>query len=170
MAESGISRGSILHQFPNRLALAIETMALAMRSVVEQAHDRASRIDDPFERLAGYADIVWETHSSAEGLALTDILQAARWDSELASGIHQNTRNAEEQIARELEDMARDAGFREPMAMVARGWLLMASARGLIIESRLGYDRPMIRSAVEEMKHSHRRFCTAMATSGEADG
>jgi AcrR family transcriptional regulator len=162
MAEAGISRGSVLHQFPNRIALAINTAERAMQTVVDEARARAMRIEDPFARLADYAQIVWDTHSMREGLALTEILQAARWDSELAAGIRPFTQKAEDEVAVELVELARAAGLAEPGIMIARGWLLVASARGLIIESRLGYHRPMIAEAVEEMKRSHRRFCEAM--------
>ena len=162
MAEAGISRGSVLHQFPNRVALAIETMARTMEVVVMEARRLAAVIDDPFSRLADYAQIVWDTHSMPEGLALTEILQAARWDEELAEGIRPFIQKAEDAVAVELVELAEAAGFPNPQVMVARGWLLVASARGLIIESRLGYTRPIIAEAVEEMKRSHRRYCESV--------
>ncbi|WP_199554721.1 TetR/AcrR family transcriptional regulator [Sandaracinobacteroides hominis] len=162
MAQARISRGSVLHQFPNRMSLAVETVARSLQAVMQEARLRAERIEDPFARLADYARIVWETHAMPAGLALTEILQAARWDAELAAAIRPFTIQSEEEIATELAEMARLAGFRDPQIMVARGWLLVASARGLIIESRLGYERPMISAAIEEMKQSHRRFCETM--------
>ena len=162
MAEAGISRGSVLHQFPNRVALTIATMARSMEVVVSEARRMSALIHDPFTRLADYAQIVWDTHSLPEGLALTEILQAARWDEELAAGIRPFTQKSEDEVAVELAQLARAAGFPYPQVMVARGWLLVASARGLIIESRLGYERPMIAEAVEEMKRSHRRYCESV--------
>ncbi len=159
MHEAGISRGSVLHQFPNRVALAIATVARSMQVVMAEARVQAGKIADPFSRLADYPQVVWDTHSLPEGLALTEILQAARWDMELAAGIRPITQRAEDEVALELVALARAAGFPDPQLMVARGWLLVASARGLIIESRLGYERPIIAQAVEEMKQSHRRFC-----------
>ena len=78
MAKAGLSRGSVLHQFPTRLDLAIATAQRTMRAVMDAARERANAIDDPFERLAGYAQIVWDTHSTPEGLALTDILNLSR--------------------------------------------------------------------------------------------
>lgn len=162
MAEASISRGSVLHQFPNRVALAIATMARSMEVVVAEARRMSALIEDPFSRLADYAQIVWDTHSMPEGLALTEILQAARWDEELAAGIRPFTQQSEDEVAVELAELAEAAGFADPQVMVARGWLLVASARGLIIESRLGYERPIIAEAVEEMKRSHRRYCESV--------
>jgi AcrR family transcriptional regulator len=139
MAKAGLSRGSVLHQFPTRLDLAIATAQRTMRAVMDAARERANAIDDPFERLAGYAQIVWDTHSTPEGLALTDILNAARWDTELLAAI--------QPVAAQVE------------SEIARGWLLVSSARGLIIEHRLGSNRHVINAAIEEMKLSHRRYC-----------
>ena len=159
MAKAGLSRGSVLHQFPTRLDLAIATAERTMRAVMDAARTRASAVDDPFERLAGYADIVWDTHSTPEGLALTDILHAARWDGELLAAIQPVAAQVEAEIAGELRLLAAAGGLAEPEAMVARGWLLVASARGLIIEHRLGSNRHVVNAAIEEMKLSHRRYC-----------
>ncbi|WP_339346972.1 TetR/AcrR family transcriptional regulator [uncultured Sphingomonas sp.] len=159
MAKAGLSRGSVLHQFPTRLDLAIATAQRTMRAVMDAARERANAIDDPFERLAGYAQIVWDTHSTPEGLALTDILNAARWDTELLAAIQPVAAQVEAEIAEELRALATAGGLAEPEAMVARGWLLVSSARGLIIEHRLGSNRHVINAAIEEMKLSHRRYC-----------
>ncbi|MBY0300797.1 MULTISPECIES: TetR/AcrR family transcriptional regulator [Sphingomonas] len=161
MAKAGLSRGSVLHQFPTRLDLAIATAQRTMRAVMDAARERANAIDDPFERLAGYAQIVWDTHSTPEGLALTDILNAARWDTELLAAIQPVAAQVEAEIAEELRALATAGGLAEPEAMVARGWLLVSSARGLIIEHRLGSNRHVINAAIEEMKLSHRRYCEA---------
>lgn len=159
MAKAGLSRGSVLHQFPTRLDLTIATADRTMHTVIETAREQASRIADPFERLAGYAQIVWDTHAMPEGLALTDILQAARWDSELLTAIQPVAAQVEEEVATELRTLATMGGLADPEAMVARGWLLVSSARGLIIEHRLGSNRQVINAAIEEMKSSHRRYC-----------
>ncbi len=159
MARAGLSRGSVLHQFPTRLDLAIATAERTMRAVMDAARTRAHAVDDPFERLAGYADIVWDTHSTPEGLALTDILHAARWDGELLAAIQPVAAQVEAEIAGELRLLAAAGGLVEPEAMVARGWLLVASARGLIIEHRLGSNRHVVNAAIEEKKLSHRRYC-----------
>lgn len=161
MAEAGLSRGSVLHQFPTRLDLTIATAERSMRRVMEAARDRAATIDDPFERLAGYAQIVWDTHSQPDGLAVTDILQAARWDGDLLRGIQPVAAEIETEVEQELIALATAGGLADPAAMVARGWMLVATARGLIMEYGLNHDRRMILAAIEEMKSSHRRYCEA---------
>lgn len=162
MAEADISRGSVLHQFPTRLDLAIATAERSMRTVMDEARAMAAGIDDPFARMADYAQIVWDTHSMPEGLALADILQSARWDAELAAGIAPIAAIVEAEVADELVALATAAGVADPAVLVPRGWMLIASARGLIIERGVDGNRPMINAAIEEMKRSHRRYCETL--------
>mgnify|MGYP002651686142 CR=1 FL=1 len=161
MAESGISRGSVLHQFPNRLALAVATAERTLEVVIELARKAAAAKPDPFERMASHAEVMWQAHSSPEGLALNEIVTAAGWDRELAEGIRPIIEDVEADIRVQFLDMAREAGLPDPEAFVARGWWLVASVRGLVIEHRLLQPRPMIDAALEEMKASHRRYCEA---------
>lgn len=163
MAEAGLSRGSVLHQFPNRVALMVATAERAMRRVMDAAGEMAAAIEDPFERLSDYARISWETHAAPEGLALTDILLAARWDAELIAGLQPVASQVEQEIHDEFIKLASDAGFEDAEALVPHGWLLIASVRGLIIEHSLGYERPMILAAIDRMMERHRRFCANLA-------
>jgi AcrR family transcriptional regulator len=162
MAESGISRGSVLHQFPNRLALAVATAERTLQVVIELARAGAQAKADPFERLASHAEVVWDAHSSPEGLALNEIVMAAGWDRELAEGIRPIVEVVEADIHEQFVELAREAGLPDPEAFVARGWWLVSSVRGLVIEHRLLQPRPVIDAAVEEMKASHRRYCEAL--------
>lgn len=162
MAESGISRGSVLHQFPNRLALAVATAERTLQVVIDLARVASELKPDAFERLASHAEVMWDAHSSPEGLALNEIVTAAGWDRELAEGIRPIVEEVEADIRVQFVDMAREAGLPDPEAFVARGWWLVSSVRGLVIEHRLLQPRPMIDAAVEEMKASHRRYCEAL--------
>jgi hypothetical protein len=105
---------------------------------------------------------VWDAHSSPEGLALNEIVMAAGWDRELAEGIRPIVEVVEADIHEQFVELAREAGLPDPEAFVARGWWLVSSVRGLVIEHRLLQPRPVIDAAVEEMKASHRRYCEAL--------
>lgn len=159
MVEAGLSRGSVLHQFPTRLELSVASAEYAMREVMAEARARAVAVQDAYERLASYADTLWETQSQFHGLAVTDILLATRWDQELALALQPVTSEIEIQIHDELLQLAREAGLADPEGYVPHGWLLLASVRGLIIEHKLNPERSMILKAIEVMKDEHRRLC-----------
>lgn len=159
MAEAGLSRGSVLHQFPTRLELTVATAEAAMRVVMADTEERAAAVADPFERLLHYPTIMWETHTDSHALALTDILLAARWNTELAQALLPVTSAIELQVSDEFLSLASAAGLPDPAAYVPHGWLLLASTRGLIIEYKLDPSRPMILEAIAMMKAEHQRLC-----------
>lgn len=163
MAEAALSRGSVLHQFPNRVTLMVAAAERAMHRVMDAAREMSGAIDDPFERLADYARISWEAHSLPEGLALTDILLAARWDAELTAGLQPVAAQVEQDIHDEFIKLASEAGFADAEALIPHGWLLIASVRGLIIEHSINPSRPMILAAIDRMMERHRRFCDNFA-------
>lgn len=163
MAETGLSRGSILHQFRNRIELAVATAEYTMEFAVAETRRRASAIPDPFDRIADYPRIMWETQSQIEGVALTDILLATRWDMELAAAIQPITERIESEVGRELTRLAGQAGFADPAAFVPHGWLLLASIRGLVVEFSFSRSRPMILAAAETMQREHRQLCERLA-------
>lgn len=159
MAEAGLSRGSLLHQFPTRLELTVATAEHAMRTVMADANQRVGKIKSPIDRLVQYPTVMWETQSSDCGLALTDILLAARWDKNLAEALRPVTSKIELQVSEELLQLAQNAGLPDPAAFVPHGWLLLASTRGLIIEYRLDPSRSMILTAIKALQEEHRLLC-----------
>lgn len=163
MAETGLSRGSVLHQFRNRIELTVATAEYTMQFAMSDTRRRAEAIADPFERVASYAQTMWETQSQPEGVALSDILLATRWDEELAAAIRPITDWVEAEVSAELLKLATDAGFADPAAFVPHGWLLLATVRGLVIEFSFSRSRPLILAAAETMKQQHRALCATLA-------
>lgn len=159
MAEAGLSRGSLLHQFPTRLELTVATAEHAMRTVMADAHQRVQAIATPLERLVQYPGVMWETQIGDCGLALTDILLAARWDKQLATAMLPVTSRIELQVSAELLELAQNAGLPDPAAYVPHGWLLLASTRGLLIEYKLDPSRPIILDAMQALQDEHRLLC-----------
>ncbi len=169
MQEAGLSRGSVLHQFPTRVALAAETAKRCMYSVMDASDALAVAIADPYERFADYPRIMWETQSSPEGLAFTDILLTMRWDRELASALQSIASQVEQDIHDAFVRMAAEAGFSDTEAVVPHGWLLLANVRGLLMEHALNPNRPMILEAINLMKTNHRAFCERMRAASIAN-
>ena len=159
MAEAGLSRGSLLHQFPTRLELTVAAAEYAMRTVMADADRRVRAIGTPLERLVQYPTVMWDAQISDCGLALTDILLAARWDTHLADALLPVTSKIELQVSAELLELAQSAGLPDPAAYVPHGWLLLASTRGLIIEYKLDPSRPIILEAMQALQNEHCLLC-----------
>lgn len=162
--DSGISRGSILHHFPNRTALAIAAADRSLRLVLDQSDERYAQLTDPYEKLLSHAQIAWETHNLPPGLALMEILQAARWDTDLSAALRPIIESGEQEVKQRLSRLAANAGVRNPAQYVSRGWLLVATVRGMIIEHSFNPNREIINAAIADMKEAHRRFCERVTT------
>lgn len=79
---AGVSRGAMLHHFRTKADL----MAFVMEEVFEQEvalyKKLLAGIDDPRERLIAYPAAVWTVLSRPEAVAVLEILQGARSDTE----------------------------------------------------------------------------------------
>lgn len=159
MAEAGLSRGSVLHQFPTRLELTVACADHAMRGMMDVSAARAAEIADPFDRLADYADVMWAANVCDYGIVVTEILLATRWDGELAQALQPVTQEIETRIHAEYIKLATEAGLPDPQAYVPHGWMLLGSVRGLVIEYTLNPARPMILEAIAVMKDEYRGVC-----------
>jgi len=133
-----------------------------MYSVIAASNALAAAMPDPYERFADCPRVMWETQSSPEGLAFTDILLTMRWDRELAHALQSIASQVEQDIHDAFVRMAAEAGFSDTEAVVPHGWLLLANVRGLLMEYALNPNRPMILEAINLMKSNHRAFCEQM--------
>lgn len=168
LSGASVSRGSLLHQFPNRIALMVTTAEWAMDAMLASSQRSAASISDAFERLVAYSHITWAVHNEPSGLTVMDLLLAARWDRDLAQALQPVALRIEQDIQRGLLDLAREAGLPDPSAYIPQGWVIVATTRGLMTEMSIGVDRPMISAAVDQMHEHHRLFCLSLAKGEKA--
>ncbi|WP_375209768.1 TetR/AcrR family transcriptional regulator [Hyphomonas jannaschiana] len=162
MAKAGISRGSVLNQFPTRLDLMTATIEAAMRGMMADTSARFARISDPVERLRRLCDLYWETQCLPVSAAVTEVLLAARWDMELAAMLGRVTKEIEIELDAETRRRGEDAGVNDPEALVVHARMLILSLRGMTLELMFDPDRQIIHHALEEIRASHQAFCDRM--------
>jgi AcrR family transcriptional regulator len=159
MSKSGISRGSVLNQFPTRLDLMSATIEAAMRTMMADTATRFARIADPVERLRRLCDLYWETQSLPVSVAVTEVLLAARWDTELATMLVRVTREIEIELDAETRRRGAEAGVNDIEALVVHARMLILSLRGMTLELMFDPDRQIIHHALDEIRASHQAFC-----------
>ncbi|WP_321489164.1 TetR/AcrR family transcriptional regulator [uncultured Hyphomonas sp.] len=162
MSKSGISRGSVLNQFPTRLDLMTATIETAMRAMMADTSARFARIADPVERLRRLCDVYWETQKLPLAAAVTEVLLAARWDTELASMLGRVTKEIEIELDAETRRRGMEAGVNDVEALVVHTRMLILSLRGMTLELMFDPDRQIIHHALEEIRASHDAFCDRM--------
>ncbi|WP_179043326.1 TetR/AcrR family transcriptional regulator [Sphingobium lactosutens] len=159
MAEAGLSRGSVLLQFPTRLHLTLATAEFAMAEMLKNSEALGATIADPVERFCRFADIVWDVHRTPPSIALTDILLASRWDQDLAAGLKPLAEEAERHVDERFTEVAAQAGIKNIESVVLHGRVLNASVRGMTIDLAFNPSREVILLALETLKRDYEAFC-----------
>lgn len=155
MQATGISRGSVLHQFPTRMDLMAAAAEFAMNTMVADTTESTSAIPDARRQLEALAEIMWVAHRSDSAIALTEVLMSSRSDRGLARRLTPLAERVETQIDAQVSGIARRAGIADPQPVLAWTRLLIASMRGLVIEFMLQPDRRMILAALDALKVQH---------------
>ncbi len=143
--EAGVSRGAILHHFGTRAVL----MAEVIRDVFEKERQEYLRLDAQAHlghRAADWPTMLWEVFSQPSGLAVLEILQAARSDSELSERVTA-TQQAIEDLAQEGMKSSFNAGSNPHLMDEMR--LIVWAIRGLSIAQVLIKDPLEIGRSVE---------------------
>jgi AcrR family transcriptional regulator len=134
LQEAGVSRGSMLHQFPTR----IDLMLGVVQSVFEDENGRyyewLSKVDDRLERILRLPELLWETNSRPEGIAVLEILLASRSDAVLSSALVPLQAELDRIQRGWAREMLVEAGLRVDDEGPPLRRMLLAAARGLAID------------------------------------
>ena len=168
MSKAGISRGSVLNQFPTRLDLMAATMDAAVRILVDDVQTRLDAISGPEQQLRKMFDVLWANQNIPEGVVITELLLAARWDTELAAEMARALPTFEEEFDDRTRQIAIRAKARDPEACVLCARMLVLALRGITLELMFDPDRKIILRALREIGALYENFCDYML--GITDG
>lgn len=161
MAEAGVSRGSLLNQFPTRIALMAATSEAAMQAMIADTRARTAKIASPADQYRAMCDIAWAAQNMAEGTAVTEVLLAARRDEALALAFRPVAQRIEAEIDQYTEELARAAGVkaRDIDSCLLHGRLQILSLRGIALELSFDPRRKMINRALDQIRAQHGAHC-----------
>lgn len=159
MAKAGVSRGSVLNQFPTRLDLMSAASEAAMRTMIADTRARFEGVDDPAQKMRRLCDMFWQTQNIPEGAAVTEVLLAARWDADLAERLRHIAVEIEVEIDADVQRIALAAGVKDVEACIVHARMLILSLRGITLELMFDPKRDVIHSALAELRAMHAAFC-----------
>jgi AcrR family transcriptional regulator len=142
--EAGVSRGAILHHFGTRAML----MAEVIRDVFEKERAEYERLDAESHlghNVADWPSMLWQVFRKPSGLAVLEILQAARSDKELAELVT-STQQAVEDLAQDT--MTATYGSSRGSLFMDEMRLIVWAIRGLSIAQVLVKDPEEIGGSV----------------------
>ncbi|MAK62469.1 MAG: hypothetical protein CMK09_15980 [Ponticaulis sp.] len=159
MQDTGLSRGSVLNQFPTRTEMMVEVADYAMHATIRHSNRLLAEFGTSREAVIGFFDVTWKGQQTPHGIAMTEILLAARWDAALAEGLKPIAEQVETEIDDQAGKTAESAGVEDLAAWLTHVRVLILSLRGIVIESTYDDDRPAIRQAVVRLRQMHERQC-----------
>jgi AcrR family transcriptional regulator len=161
LEQSGLSRGSVLNQFPTRIDLMAGAIQAAMEAMVAHIVTSAAKIADPAERLRAMCDVFWTTQQLPGSTAVTEVLLAARWDRALAAALRPVASQIETEIDQFTAQLSRETGITgdgaEANLLHAR--ILILSLRGITLELMYDQDRGVIHRALDQIRAMHQAHC-----------
>lgn len=159
MDEAGISRGSVLNQFPTRLDLMIGAADHAMHEMMRHTGEQLAAFEDDASAYRAFCDITWQSNQLPAAAVVTEILLAARWDSELAAAFRPIAERVETEIDALVARLAKGSGIEDVDAAIVHARILILSLRGITLE--LAYDpgRKIILRALDRIGAEHAAHC-----------
>lgn len=164
MDEAGLGRGSVLHQFPTRSELMVEVIRFIGDYLLEKTKSHFAGIDDPWDRLRSYPDIIWNAANSIPGLALAEIASAARWEPGLYDRIHLQIDNLDRLYYSLIREIGTEVHIVDLDGLEARIHLLIAASQGLVQDRNLHSLSKITRGALVEMKKDYLRYLAGITT------
>lgn len=161
MEEASLSRGSVLNQFPTRIALMKGVIEASLEIMLMDTDRRASMIPDPIDRLRGIFDVFWETMNLPSATVMTEVLLAARWDEALATALRPVGQQIHQEILRYVLELSREAGIGEEYyeGNLVHAYVLILSLRGIALELMHNPEGTVIYKALDQIKAVHLAHC-----------
>ena len=152
---AGVSRGSLLHQFPSRadlLAAVLEQITLGRHAAYQTRMRRAA---NDRERFALLVDVLWEQISRPAGFVRLEIMVAAYSDPELLKRIAPDNARTDDAYRAAIWALAQRRGVTDRAGVDHLVTVYTAALRGLAID--LMYPRPGvdIEAALALIKANH---------------
>lgn len=137
---SGISRGSLLHQFKTRDLLMVAAAEQAMVQMSEAVREKLSSAADPIEAMRKYPSVLWEVQKGLPARAFAELQLASRWEEVLRVGLRPAVREVNERIVREMHEIAGAIGLRDITRLIVEVGALISAMQGLAVSSSLIED------------------------------
>lgn len=167
MERAGVSRGSVLHQFPTRIALLVAAVEAAMDMMIADTRVRMGALPSPVARYRAICDVYWQTHNIPEAAAVTEAMLAMRWDEALAEALRPVTQRIDAEVDHQTRATAIAAGARDIEACAVHARVMILTLRGITLELMFDKERAMIYRALDQIREQHMAHCEQMLGASE---
>lgn len=136
IADTNVSSGALMHHFPTRQKLLIDTVEYAYATLAEYRGKQLERLEPGLPRFRALIDLSWHTARMPAGFAVNEVRIGARSDDALAAILRPMFTRVALEYGRFISRMAREAGL-EPGEEFQGLWTATSMAmRSLAIDRR----------------------------------
>jgi len=149
---AGLSRGALLHHFPTKVDLVlalVEHVIARQRSFYIEA---LRAYPKGVGRFIAITELTWQAWSEPSGVAITEIMVAARSDRLLGDRLPGLFEMMEASQLEEMRKLGHLAGISDERAVERFSQLAAAAIRGLTIERMFKRDRRSVESSMAMLR------------------
>lgn len=146
--DTGVSRGSLLHQFPTRELMMVATAEEALARMTAATEAVLLRDGDTLRGLMEYPDNLWRIQNDLPARAMVEIQLASRWDVGLQAGLTQAMAEVNDMIVEKIGLVAQHYGISDVPGLLQELFLLLTATQGLAINRELTKDATLIPAAL----------------------
>ena len=150
-----VSRGALLHHFPTRADLMLETAEYIVERQNTFVRENTHQLAKGVPRLVAITERLYQTVSSDEGIALTQIMVGTALDRELREKFSDLWDRVERRQLDDIWALARYAGIDDYDSIAAMCQLNQAATRGISIHMLFKSDRS--KNAALDLLLDHKR-------------
>ncbi|MBX3593410.1 TetR/AcrR family transcriptional regulator [Sphingomonas sp.] len=160
--DAGVSRGSLLHQFPTRDLLMVATAHEAMNRMLVAVEAGITRHGDLLKGLLDFPNILWRVQTDLPARAFTEIQLASRWDPVLEDGLKGAMATVNALTTSKVVSVAEQFEISNLPRLLHEIYLLISATQGLAIGRDLIEEKAMTAGALAILKD---RFVAALKAS-----
>ena len=111
ITSANVSSGAMMHHFPTRQALLVETVKFAYAKLSEFRIKQLAQLPPGLPRFRGLIDLAWATSRMPEGIAVNEIRIGARSNPDLAAALSPSLMEIASNYGRFIGRYTRESGL-----------------------------------------------------------
>ena len=151
-AAAGVSRGAILHHFPNKVDLMIAVAEYAAGSQNRHVARLLADTDPGMDRFLAITMATWDAMQRPTATALLEIMMGSRSDPELGARFPAVIESLEKFQREGVWEQAQSIGITDKTQIEAMTWLHTAAMRGLAMELMFSKDVKRANAAMKLLR------------------
>ena len=165
---ANVSRGAMLHHFPNRIELLVATAEQIILDQRQYRIDKLASVENNWKRFVAAADVSWDVQKQPATIALLEIMLAQRSDPELRKRMAPLLREMSALRAESAARFATTLGVTDVKPLDDLILAHLASLRGLAISLLFTRDPDEVEAARNLLTHYERTFAKKLVADNPA--